>query len=240
MSMPQSEAPRRSSHSVSSRSTAPRVFRYVLNMTTGFAPCFDDGVCTLGCCKPNIRRSAVVGDWILGFAPRKKGNARLLFVMQVGEVLGFDESNRFAAGVHEAEARRQRGDKDSPSGKASTPPAESGAQWVMRCSSPRPPRSQANRRRRPWASLTEPAANSVWASRDHATLASPAGVGVASWPLPSHALKRHPIENIDRRDVVITDGQPFAIRTESDAARETSAWRADWDADAAKVWVLVR
>ena len=114
MSMPQSEAPRRSSHSVSSRSTAPRVFRYVLKHDHGFAPCFDDGVCTLGCCKPNIRRSAVVGDWILGFAPRKKGNARLLFVMQVGEVLGFDESNRFAAGVHEAEARRQRGDKDSP------------------------------------------------------------------------------------------------------------------------------
>jgi hypothetical protein len=73
-----------------SKSAAPRVFRYVVKHDSGFAPCFDDNVCSLACCKPNIRRSAAVGDWVLGFAPRKKGDARLLYAMRIGEVLNFE------------------------------------------------------------------------------------------------------------------------------------------------------
>jgi hypothetical protein len=86
-----SEASPQSEHRpYSSKSIAPRVFRYVVKHDSGFAPCFAAGACTLACCKPNIRRSAVVGDWVLGFAPRNKGDARLLYAMRVGEVLDFE------------------------------------------------------------------------------------------------------------------------------------------------------
>jgi hypothetical protein len=76
-----------------------RTFRYVVAHDTGFAPCFDDGVCTLACCKPRIRKVAARGDWVLGFAPTPSGRARLLYAMRVGEVMGFAEywaDSRFA------------------------------------------------------------------------------------------------------------------------------------------------
>jgi hypothetical protein len=68
---------------------APRVFRYVVVHNGGFAPCFDHGICTLACCKPAIRRTAKVGEWVLGFAPRRQGEARLLYAMRVAQVIGF-------------------------------------------------------------------------------------------------------------------------------------------------------
>jgi putative DNA base modification enzyme with NMAD domain len=82
-----------------SRLAAPRVFRYVVTHDSGFAPCFEGGICTLACCKPNIRLSAIVGDWVLGFAPQRTGEARLLYAMRVGEVLDFGSyatDHRFA------------------------------------------------------------------------------------------------------------------------------------------------
>jgi len=56
---------------------------------TGFAPCFDEDTCTLACCKPRIRRTAKAGDWILGLASRRRGEALLLYAMQVGQILSF-------------------------------------------------------------------------------------------------------------------------------------------------------
>lgn len=67
----------------------PRVYRYVVKHDSGFAPCFDSGICTLACCKPSIRRTARKGDWVLGFAQRNKGEAHLLYAMRVAEVLDF-------------------------------------------------------------------------------------------------------------------------------------------------------
>lgn len=75
---------------VDKRAAATRVFRYVVTHFTGFAPCFEARVCTLACCKPSIRRSADVGDWVLGFAPSRSGNARLLYAMRVDEKLDFN------------------------------------------------------------------------------------------------------------------------------------------------------
>lgn len=72
-----------------SKSDRPRTFRYVVKHHEGFAPCFEDGICTLACCKPKIRRTARIGDWILGFAPRRWGDARLRYAMRVGEILDF-------------------------------------------------------------------------------------------------------------------------------------------------------
>lgn len=67
-----------------------RVYLYVLAHDTGYAPNPFHGYCTLACCKPSIRRTARVGDWIIGLTPRKIGN-RLAYAMKVNEVLSFDE-----------------------------------------------------------------------------------------------------------------------------------------------------
>jgi hypothetical protein len=72
----------------------PKVFRYIVAHNSGFAPCFDAGICSLACCKPNIRRTATVGDWVLGFAPRRQGEARLLYMMRVGTKLDFSSYAR--------------------------------------------------------------------------------------------------------------------------------------------------
>lgn len=47
-----------------------RVFTYVLDHDTGFAPNPFHGWCTLAGCKPVIRRTARIDDWIVGMTPR--------------------------------------------------------------------------------------------------------------------------------------------------------------------------
>jgi len=44
----------------------PKLFSYVIREDTGLAPNPFYGVCTLNCCKPDIRRTAEVGDWVAG------------------------------------------------------------------------------------------------------------------------------------------------------------------------------
>lgn len=46
-----------------------RIYRYILVNDSGMAPCPEDGLITLGTCKPVIRRMARPGDWVLGFRP---------------------------------------------------------------------------------------------------------------------------------------------------------------------------
>ena len=41
-----------------------RLFTYVIPNDAGFAPNSFHGVLTLNCCKPDIRRTARVGDWV--------------------------------------------------------------------------------------------------------------------------------------------------------------------------------
>lgn len=60
----------------------PRVFLYLLDHDTGYAPNPFHGWCTLAGCKPQIRRSAEVGDWVVGVTPRHDGN-RVAYVMLV-------------------------------------------------------------------------------------------------------------------------------------------------------------
>ena len=64
-----------------------RVFRYVVRYDSGVAPRPFDGYCTLAICKPQIRATAAVGDWIIGFRSRSPGD--VIYVMQVEEVLSF-------------------------------------------------------------------------------------------------------------------------------------------------------
>lgn len=68
------------------------IFSYVVKRDYGFAPNPFYNICTLATCKPDIRHTAIIDDWILGFAPAGttiRGN--LIFAMQVEEKCTFDE-----------------------------------------------------------------------------------------------------------------------------------------------------
>lgn len=68
------------------------LFSYVIEHDLGFAPNPFHGVCTLACCKPQIRKIAKVGDYILGTGavdPKLAGH--LCYWMRVDEVIGFDD-----------------------------------------------------------------------------------------------------------------------------------------------------
>ncbi|MFC5404661.1 hypothetical protein [Cohnella soli] len=70
------------------------LYSYVLTRDYGFAPNPFGGYCTLATCKPEIRKNASVGDWVIGTGSNnqkvKMGN-KLLYAMQVTEILGFEE-----------------------------------------------------------------------------------------------------------------------------------------------------
>lgn len=75
-----------------------RIYRYVVAYDGGTAPRPYDGLCSLAICKPKIRASAQVGDWILGFRSKQPGE--VLYAMQVTERLTLGEyweDPRFAA-----------------------------------------------------------------------------------------------------------------------------------------------
>jgi Nucleotide modification associated domain 2 len=68
------------------------VFSYVIEHDLGFAPNPFHGVCTLACCKPEIRKKAQIGDLILGMgAVRPRLSGHLCYWMWVDEILTFDE-----------------------------------------------------------------------------------------------------------------------------------------------------
>jgi hypothetical protein len=64
---------------------SPRIFRYVVRVDRGGSPNPYHGWCSLAVCKPLIRRTAQVGDWILGL--RSKLNDQVIVAMEVDEVL---------------------------------------------------------------------------------------------------------------------------------------------------------
>jgi hypothetical protein len=68
------------------------VFSYVIEHDLGFSPNPFHGVCTLACCKPQIRKNAEVGDYILGTGAVKPNlRGHLTFWLQVDEITTFDE-----------------------------------------------------------------------------------------------------------------------------------------------------
>lgn len=69
------------------RNTGPRIFRYVVATDRGTAPQPFGGFCTLAICKPKIRASAIVGDWVVGFRSKRPGE--VIYAMQVAERLRF-------------------------------------------------------------------------------------------------------------------------------------------------------
>ncbi|MCK2148603.1 hypothetical protein MYE70_05940 [Marinobacter alexandrii] len=69
------------------------LFLYVVARDFGFAPNPFHGICTLATCKPGIRKSAKVGDWILGVGGKELGSAhkKCIFLMKVTEKIGFED-----------------------------------------------------------------------------------------------------------------------------------------------------
>lgn len=68
-----------------------RLFSYKVRYDIGFAPNPFHGVCTLATCKPRIRRTAEVGDWVVGVGSVTQSRAgHLVYAMEVDEKLGFD------------------------------------------------------------------------------------------------------------------------------------------------------
>ena len=58
----------------------------------GFAPNPFHGICTLATCKPRIRNTAKVGDWIIGVGGSAlKANGRCIFAMMVTKKITFNE-----------------------------------------------------------------------------------------------------------------------------------------------------
>lgn len=68
------------------------LFTYVVLYDIGFAPNPYCGMCTLATCKPEIRKFANIGDWVAGIGSKqKRQHGRLVYAMQVTEILLFDE-----------------------------------------------------------------------------------------------------------------------------------------------------
>ena len=69
-----------------------RIYSYVVTHDSGFAPNPFGGYLTLATCKPGIRRSAKLGDWILGTgSTRAVGKNRLVYAAQVTEICTIEE-----------------------------------------------------------------------------------------------------------------------------------------------------
>lgn len=68
------------------------VFSYVIEHDLGFAPNPFSRVCTLGCCKPDIRKAVDLGDFILGTgAATQDLRGHLIYWMRVDEIISFDD-----------------------------------------------------------------------------------------------------------------------------------------------------
>lgn len=69
-----------------------KLYSYIVARDFGFAPNPFHGYCTLATCKPDIRSTAAIGDWVIGTGSKKFGlDGRLVFAMQVSEKITFDQ-----------------------------------------------------------------------------------------------------------------------------------------------------
>lgn len=65
---------------------------YVVARDFGFAPNPFFGVCTLATCKPNIRKAAKIGDWVMGTGSKqRKREKNVVYAMRVTGAMTFEE-----------------------------------------------------------------------------------------------------------------------------------------------------
>lgn len=69
-----------------------KLYSYVITRDFGFAPNPYFNYCTLATCKPQIRKTAKIGDWIAGFGPANTSlKGKLVVLMCVNEKISFDK-----------------------------------------------------------------------------------------------------------------------------------------------------
>ena len=69
-----------------------RLWSYKISRDYGFAPNPFFGICTVACCKPDMRRGAAIGDLIVGCGSSKlKLVGHVIFAMRVAEKLTFQQ-----------------------------------------------------------------------------------------------------------------------------------------------------
>ena len=77
------------------------LFTYTIAVDDGAAPNPFRGMCSLAICKPFIRRTAQVGDWIAGLGSKHASSGdlsgHLVYAMRVEEILTLEEYDRQAS-----------------------------------------------------------------------------------------------------------------------------------------------
>jgi hypothetical protein len=69
-----------------------KLFSYVVARDFGFAPNPFGGICTLATCKPGIRKTSNLNDWVIGIgSKRHNASHRLIYAMQVSEKITYNE-----------------------------------------------------------------------------------------------------------------------------------------------------
>lgn len=109
------------------------LYSYVVRYDSGFAPNPFYGFCTLATCKPKIRASAHVDDWIVGSGSGAKGVRRarhLVYAMRVTETLTWDEYS--ADPRFERKKPFRRGSRKQTCGDNIYHRAHPGAAWQQR------------------------------------------------------------------------------------------------------------
>jgi len=90
------------------------LYSYVVRSDSGFAPNPFGDYCTLACCKPQIRRHANVGDWVVGNGSKRTvGNDKIVCAMKITEKLSFDDyanDQRFRYKIPSQGIIQERGD----------------------------------------------------------------------------------------------------------------------------------
>ena len=69
------------------------LFAYAITRDFGFAPNPFHGICTLATCKPDVRKSAKVGDWVMGVGGSllKPVKGKCICLMRVSEKMSFQD-----------------------------------------------------------------------------------------------------------------------------------------------------
>ncbi len=70
-----------------------KMYTYVITRDYGFAPNPFGGICTLATCKPDVRKLAQVGDWIIATGPKTSYNKPgfLFYAMEIEDKLTYNQ-----------------------------------------------------------------------------------------------------------------------------------------------------
>lgn len=83
-----------------------RLYRYVHVSDDGRAPCIDKRRLTLATCKPAIRRTAQIGDWVMGFYPSPAPAGTLSWAGRVARIIAHGDFEAEFSGRADAAYRR--------------------------------------------------------------------------------------------------------------------------------------